>query len=215
MATTSAPDICLKSVNKLAPYVFRPRSLAVSDFRTSFTSGMITIRVGSKPSKDFFVHKDVLCNHSPFFKGAVSGEWKEGKASLVHLPEDDQEIFSLYCSWLYDQWPLALSQGKIENHGTDYKDKENHRIWDQEVFKFWKAYVPGDKILDRDFCDFVIDYMLNHARETKYWVFGYYHDILTMSQVDAPPRNLLVDCMVHIAGPDWFGASQPDFEKDA
>ena len=60
---------------------------------------MVTIYVGPE-SYAFQIYKELLCHDSPFFKAALEGNFKEGNAQTVSLPEDDVETFKIYQTWL-------------------------------------------------------------------------------------------------------------------
>ena len=45
--------------------------------------------------KSFYVHLDLLCDTSPFFKAAFTKNFKETFEKEMSLPEDDESIFEL------------------------------------------------------------------------------------------------------------------------
>ena len=60
----------------------------------------MTILVGPDESRHT-VHKDLLCQKSPYFSAAANDCWKEGQEGRVPLPADDPSTFALYVQWLY------------------------------------------------------------------------------------------------------------------
>jgi BTB/POZ domain len=49
----------------------------------------------------FTVHKNLVCNISPFFRGACSSLFREGVNDVVCLPEQDPEAFDIFLEWMY------------------------------------------------------------------------------------------------------------------
>jgi hypothetical protein len=74
----------------------------------------------------------------------------------------------------------------------------------QEFNDLAKAYIFGDKILDRDFCDFVIDSILIHAQRVSRWPYLLFFDIFNASTDEAPARHLLTDAFIYVAHEGWL-----------
>ena len=49
------------------------------------------------------MHKELICHHSHFFRGAFSGGFEEAEAGAISLPEDDVEVFKVFERWLYTE----------------------------------------------------------------------------------------------------------------
>jgi hypothetical protein len=66
------------------------------------TSPSIRVNVGQAPDdKDYFVHQDLICPRSEFFKNAMKEPWKEAQERKVDLSEEDPGTFALYLELLY------------------------------------------------------------------------------------------------------------------
>ncbi|KAF5869108.1 uncharacterized protein Bfra_011651 [Botrytis fragariae] len=63
---------------------------------------MIHIHVGND-LKDFGVHKDLVCHHSPYFKAALNSGFEEATTGIIKFPEVKVEVFELFYHWLYTQ----------------------------------------------------------------------------------------------------------------
>jgi hypothetical protein len=63
-------------------------------------SNIILVLAGSE-ERHFFVHADVICVKSKFFRAACSDRWKEGQEKLIHLPEVELRAFQRYVDWTY------------------------------------------------------------------------------------------------------------------
>jgi hypothetical protein len=67
---------------------------------------LIRVNVGQAPDdKDFFVHQDLICPRSEFFKKATKDPWKEAQERKVDLSEEDPDTFALYLELLYVNRP--------------------------------------------------------------------------------------------------------------
>ncbi|KAH7355593.1 hypothetical protein BKA66DRAFT_575230 [Pyrenochaeta sp. MPI-SDFR-AT-0127] len=65
-------------------------------------ASIATVLVG--PQKDrFHIHKDLLTHYSPFFRAALSGNFKEAEEHTVTLPEECPKTFEYFVHWLYNQ----------------------------------------------------------------------------------------------------------------
>jgi len=51
--------------------------------------------------KHWTLPKALLVHHSPFFRAACDGQFKEAAEKCVRLPEEDPDIFKLFVSYLY------------------------------------------------------------------------------------------------------------------
>jgi len=66
------------------------------------------------------------------------------------------------------------------------------------------AWLFGDKVLDHDFCDMVIDNLLSHALSTKNLPAASLFRLYQVCAPNIPARQLLVDMYVYVANPGWF-----------
>lgn len=63
---------------------------------------MIDVFVG-KSSTLWRIHKKILLLQSEFFQAALKGPFTEGIENKVVLPEEKNEIFTLFVQWIYSQ----------------------------------------------------------------------------------------------------------------
>ncbi|KAF3049218.1 hypothetical protein E8E11_005861 [Didymella keratinophila] len=93
----------------------------------------------SPPSvKVFFVHEDLICMRSEFFKKALDGRWKESEEAGVHMPEDDPSTFSMYIKLLYTDALVHMEE-------ADCSSADSTPRWH---LRLNKLYVLAEKILD-------------------------------------------------------------------
>lgn len=52
-------------------------------------------------SRNYRLHKRLLCHHSAFFDAAFNGEFQEGVSGQLSLLEEDADAFDLFVHWLY------------------------------------------------------------------------------------------------------------------
>lgn len=83
---------------------------------SSLFDTIVTILVGPDHVK-FEIHKALLCHRSAYFKGALTGRFKEAREGIVTLEDEDPETFSRFHAWLYtgscmkddDTTPLTIA----------------------------------------------------------------------------------------------------------
>ncbi|MCJ1388209.1 hypothetical protein MMC18_001054 [Xylographa bjoerkii] len=63
---------------------------------------MISIFVGASKFH-FHVHKDLLMQESPYFRGALNGAFIEATTGVVELEDADAELFTVFIAWLYSR----------------------------------------------------------------------------------------------------------------
>lgn len=172
-----------------------------------FLESPVTIRVGSGVTqRDFFVPKELLIKHSPFFKGALRGDWKESTSKVIELPEDDADGFHVYCCWLYGFSPFQnMAWSDSREHEMSAVDKDFCRLYDLWSF--------GMKILDRDFCDMVMDKILYFGTSTGSWPVNQMMLIYKRCSEHDPPRLLLCDIFTRISSEKWY--TSPYMASDA
>ena len=112
----------------------------------------IIVRVGSD-QKDYTVHKAMLCERSPFFQGATSGQWLESEEKFVPLPTVEPYIFE---SWIH-----ALYSGHIDITLFSGKDDHSPASYEAMFLDLAKLWVLADMLLDHGLCDHLVDMLIN------------------------------------------------------
>jgi len=145
------------------------------------------------------VHKALLVQHSAFFASALEHDWKESKSNLVEFPEDSIETFDLYIAWLYGRNPFP-HVGQCECKGDRLtRLKNDHTLID--------AWMLGDKLLDYDFRDMVVDSLFQHSDAINGWPAKTFIKIFKASAEDDPVHQMLVDVLLYDTSPDWIDIS--------
>lgn len=133
----------------------------------------------------FEVHKELICQHSRFFKTACHGDWKEAQDKTVKLPDDKPTIFRIYMGWLYRSEIAYGAEEDVQGSALRYQT-ENKRLLE--------AWVFGHKYQDYRFTNAIMDTMIEgYARGA--WVGDYDHSaIVHANTVDGSPlRKFLVE----------------------
>ena len=52
-------------------------------------------------SRNYRLHKKLLCHHSTFFDAAFNGDFQEGVSGQLKLPEEEAGAFDIFVHWLY------------------------------------------------------------------------------------------------------------------
>lgn len=118
-----------------------------------FSSRVITCRVGKEDkARDFTVHESIITTSSEFTRTALTKEWKEAKDGILPLPEDDIAAFELYQQWLYTGRLFLNRLSEPSGQG-------------QQHFRLLvKSYLLGEKLVDHNFKDIVIDCIIFELR---------------------------------------------------
>ncbi|KAK4539513.1 hypothetical protein LTR36_010858 [Oleoguttula mirabilis] len=54
-------------------------------------------------SRSQSVHRELLCHHAEYFRGAFHGGFEEETNRVVNLEEEDERTFRMFVAWLYTQ----------------------------------------------------------------------------------------------------------------
>ena len=105
----------------------------------------VTLFVGTS-QKPFYVHGDLLCDVSSFFKAAFTGDFKESSDKTMQLPEDDENIFSLFIDWLYNQRYEMLPEPDDDDEDlNDEDDVYEEEREDDRYLSAFKLFVFAEK----------------------------------------------------------------------
>ena len=113
-----------------------------------------TIFVG-KTKQPFYVHLDLLCDASSFFKAAFAGNSKEASENIMQLPDDREDTFKLFVDWLYDdrQTILPAEEDDDDRHEKLFQAvylvvlADKYRVYDlrSEIFEILLVMLIGYK----------------------------------------------------------------------
>lgn len=130
---------------------FPPSKISLADEDNPYLSKTIICRVGNDPVQDFYVHETLFTASSEFARMALKKDWKEAEDGVVPLPEDDTHSFGLYQQWLYT--------------GNIFINRRPEPVQGQEHYDLLvKAYLLGEKLIDCNFKDTIIDCIIDKLR---------------------------------------------------
>lgn len=165
--------------------------------------------VGRKTSQTFYVHEKLIRASSPFFDAALGKRWKEGIQRVVALPADEGDVFDLYMQYLYS----GKVASKLEAATAEFEN-------------LVQLYVLGEKFLDRQFQDRVVDALIaatHQPRPSKQYEHGTARwfptaetlvPIYEHTPVGSPIRQLMVDMHLAHGIPKWLDADVGQHSKE-
>ena len=115
------------------------------------TSEIITVYVGRK-RKQFYLHRGLTCDRSPFMEKCLSkNRFEEGEKNELYLPEDDPKAFAIVVEWIYRSrlLPMGSSAGG------------------PEVLDLSSAYCMADKFGMEELQNVIMDYIRACLRVTN------------------------------------------------
>ncbi|KAK8158699.1 hypothetical protein BKA80DRAFT_311594 [Phyllosticta citrichinensis] len=108
---------------------------------------MVTFKVGPN-QRQFLIHLDIICQHSPIFDKALKSEFKEGKEKEITLEETEEDVLKVDMHWMYTgRVPSFRNKGQKDptkwgprESQTDAEGNEVELTWD---YMMSQAYIFG------------------------------------------------------------------------
>lgn len=175
---------------------------------------IVTLKVGSAPTKDFSVHEAMLREHSKFFRSALDNDrWREGRSRIVELPEDTAEVVTAYVDWLYFR---RIASIPVSPPDLPMDDGEYQLLA--------RMYAFGEKVQSDFFCDDCLTAMVlktDEVAEDGTRTFPSHSAIMILynnTPPDCPARKFVVDMYHEFAMDAWIPKeielSHPEFLAD-
>lgn len=114
---------------------------------------MVTVKVGLS-EEIFVIHKELVCYHSTFFKGALSGNFAEAQEGVVRLREENVTVFKHFETWIYRQQLPSI----------DGNDAQSAQPWDALVDLYIFADAHGVPALRNQIIENLIDLATKEQR---------------------------------------------------
>lgn len=156
----------------------------------------------------YTVHAGVICEQAEFFRNALKKEWASmrEKPGVIELPDNDPDAFGLYMQWLYSKQISILA---------DLSDEPED---DEKFHTLAYAYVLGEKIIDNDFKNAIMDAYVLYARaqgpSKRYYPSNEEIRILYEGTRESSPiRQFLVDVWTWRGKHSWL-EHDSDLPKD-
>jgi hypothetical protein len=155
---------------------------------------VIVFLVGTEVPRRFTIHEGLIRTRSDFVQLALRGEWKEARERTIPLPEDDPDVFSVYQQFLYG--------GLIY---TSYKNAPSRP--DDEYKVLVKAYILGEKIMDQEFKDSIVDAIIEKLRTLRRFDTQLTDLVSDNTPFASPLRRLWMDAYYHFGSSEWLDSS--------
>lgn len=105
------------------------------------------VSVGEQ-GKDFVMHTHIATSRSPFFKAALTHDWKEAHEKRISLPDCEPGTFEGYLQWVYTSEITLCSAPRKQP---------------LELIKLW---ILGDFLGDNIFCGYASVALATHEKIT-------------------------------------------------
>ncbi|EER25635.1 hypothetical protein D8B26_000046 [Coccidioides posadasii str. Silveira] len=152
---------------------------------------VITITVGESEAQ-FQAHKDLLCQKSPFFNGALTSDFKEAAEHAITLPEDDPDTFERFLQWVYSGTYVLSGIGSDEEV-------------DERYMQLAQLYVLADKLevpaLKHNIINEMFLMKLSPGKPPQVDVISYVYE---NTRVRSPLRQLIVAWLVWHVDFEWY-----------
>ncbi|KAF7187988.1 hypothetical protein HII31_10660 [Pseudocercospora fuligena] len=180
----------------------------ISSRPNPYESKLFRFRVGQDQSRDFLVHEALLKATPGFTALILKSDWKEVQDCVIPLPDDQPEIFRIYQQWLYER-------------SICVPEAEDHTALCSTSRALASAFIFGDKFLDFDFCDAVIDCVIEQIWKTSALDISLVEHVWRNTTPSSPLRRLILDLYGFVGIERWLEELQNDnhfhaeFMKDA
>lgn len=131
----------------------------------------------------------MITSASLYFKTALKGPWRDGERPLT-LEDTDARNFELYLNWLYNSVIDLAYSSRAESPD----DINTLTYLKSECMRLVELFVLGDMIMDRRFCNAVLDAI---GQFTGAGAFILHKDIISLvwskTTPDSRLRMVLID----------------------
>ncbi|KAL6709565.1 hypothetical protein ACN47E_001500 [Coniothyrium glycines] len=165
--------------------------------------GFIQICVGWGSSTETFdVHENLLTSRSPFFKAALSGQWRESIDRMIRLPEDEPDVVRQYLHFL-----------STADLGTkSHTDSGRYHVL-EECVGLVRLYVLAEKLQDTATKNRVMEEMVMiHRLHKNGRIPGQSYFVIHLIYAGTPPgspmRRLIVNIFTERATTKWLPSDE-------
>ncbi|XP_042903449.1 uncharacterized protein [Parasteatoda tepidariorum] len=143
------------------------------DLRKLFTEKEFSFVTLRTPTKEFFVHKAVLCAKSPVFNAMFERRMKETNSNVVDIDDIDSQIMSLFIKYLHYEplgdlkWSDAVSLYSVAaRYQIDSLRKESASLLNRELSdeNICDLLVLADLHQDDDLMNYAQEYFCMHSK---------------------------------------------------
>ncbi|EDU46664.1 conserved hypothetical protein [Pyrenophora tritici-repentis Pt-1C-BFP] len=116
------------------------------------SSGTIIVKVG-RNGKEYTLHTELLKQHSGYFRGALSHDWKETVDGIIPLTDVETDLFDMFVDWIYQ----GTISTPFDKTGPLIKVKMRHQ-----------CYFLADRLLAVGMKDALMDDIFRLYEQTGY-----------------------------------------------
>ncbi|KAF2127185.1 hypothetical protein P153DRAFT_433005 [Dothidotthia symphoricarpi CBS 119687] len=102
----------------------------------------IVVKVGVE-QKRYTLHKKLLEHHSGFFRGALSGKFKETADGVISIRQVDTDAFDIFVDWMYEK--------KLSEH------VRAPSLSADRILVKYRAYIAADMLLAAEWKDALME----------------------------------------------------------
>jgi len=147
---------------------------------------IVTVLVGPRATATrFFVHEDLVSQHSDFFQARLKEGWRRAEERIVRLPAASADAFMEFHSFLYT--------GKVYSIAEEESSKHKYK---GEWARLESCWLLGNALLSTSFKDAVVDSILHRMVSTKSSPVGMCFSLHRHSLAGSPIRRLMIDIAV-------------------
>jgi len=161
---------------------------------------MLRFHVGTD-GKCFTVHESAIASRSEFVRLALRHDWKEAQERCISMPEDDPTAFQAYQLWLYS--------------GILFTEPVMDTETDDEYGILVRSYLLGQKLMDSDFKDMVIDAIVAKLLATGLFDIRLTGAVYENTPSTSPLRRLWLDIYQYQGQAAWMSAELDDGDVNA
>lgn len=151
---------------------------------------MLKFRVGPEEAV-YTLHENAIVSRSEFVRLALRHDWKEAQERCISMPEDDATAFEVYQTWLYTG--TVFTNAVIDAQESD-----------DEYGVLVRAYLLGQKLMDNDFKDTIIDAIVNKLLTTGLFDIRQTGTVYDNTPKGAPLRRLWLDIYRYQGQASWL-----------
>jgi hypothetical protein len=114
-----------------------------ADIGARYLTSNKTVKIYVGPERKlWFLNQDLLCDRVPFFKGAFTSGFKEGKSKVMELPDDNAEAFGHLVDWVYK----TRTRSKLCREAQGASDSLPHTYGPVHELQWLRLWVLADKL---------------------------------------------------------------------
>ena len=137
-------------------------------------------------------------HYSAYFRGAFSGNFQEAQQGLLHLADEDLQVFKKFYEWLYTRNLADTLEGETK----------------LEFGVLFDLYFFGEKRLVPTLQNDTIDVIIRKCKERNFSPARMIGTLYERLSASSPLRKLMVDIAVHRETAEGFASKKEFYTKE-